>query len=194
MKAAKIFLLTGMFALAIILLTINFDNRRYKRSVESYRIPDVTLVDQNRQPIRLNEYLETDKPVILEFIYTACTTVCPVMMVKFSNLQRRLEPDTERALLVSISIDPENDTPEVLSSYRERYQAQPGWDFLTGSVEDIREVMAAFHTKPTDMATLDSPVLLRSAGSDRWIRLTGDIDSQTFWSEFQQLQLPSEAE
>lgn len=194
MKPAKLFLLIGMLALAITLIAINYDNHRHKRRVESYLIPDVTLIDQNNRQVRLIDYLKTDKPIILEFIYTACTTVCPVMMVKFANLQRRLEPDTEQALLISISIDPENDTPEVLSSYREHYQAQPGWDFLTGSVQDIRKVMAAFNTQPTDMATLDSPVLLRPAGINQWVRLTGEIDSKMFWDEFQQLQNRPETE
>lgn len=187
MKPSKIILLIGMTALAITLVIINYDNRRHKRSVETYRIPDVVLVNHDNEPIRLIEYLETDKPVILEFIYTACTTVCPIMMVKFSNLQRRLEPDTEQALMVSISIDPENDTPEVLTSYRNKYRAQPGWDFLTGTPDAVHAVMAAFNTRFTDMATLDSPVLLRASGSKDWIRLTGEIDSKTFWREFQNL-------
>lgn len=186
-KAGKMILFVGLLALAVSLIVINLDNRRYKRQVASYRIPDVTLIDHNNRPVPLIEYLQTDKPLILEFIYTGCTTVCPVMMVKFANLQRRLEPHTEQVLMVSISIDPENDTPQVLSAYREQYRARPGWDFLTGSVDDIRKVMSAFDTRPTDMATLDTPVLLRAPGSNRWVRLTGEIDSRTFWTEVQEL-------
>jgi len=187
MPLAKKITLLGLIVLAITLLMINHDNHRYKRSIESYSIPDVTLINQDGQQVQLIEYLNTDKPVILQFIYTACTTVCPGMMVKFTNLQRRMEPDTEQALMVSISIDPENDTPEVLTGYSKSYQAQPGWDFLTGSPEDIHTVMSAFNTQPTDMSTLDSPVLLRAPGEDHWLRLAGEINSRTFWEEYQKI-------
>jgi protein SCO1/2 len=186
-RLAKIALSTVLLTLAMTLLIITFDNQRSKRQVSEYQLPDVTLIKHTGEAIRLIDYLATDKPLILEFIFTGCTTVCPVMMVKFANLQRRLEPDTEQVLMVSISIDPENDTPEVLTRYREQYQARPGWDFLTGSVADISKVMAAFNTRPTDMATLDTPLLLRAPGSKRWVRLTGNIDNRTFWSEYQEL-------
>ena len=186
-KLLKILLLFGMLGVAITLIVINTRNHRYKRSLENYSIPDVTLINQDNRPVRLIEYLNTDKPIVLEFIYTACTTVCPVMMVKFANMQRRLEPDTEQARMVSISIDPENDSPEILTGYRIHYQARPGWDFLTGPPEAIHKVMAAFETQATDMATLDSPILLRAPGSDRWVRLTGEIDSLTFWEEYKNM-------
>ena len=176
-----------MLGVAITLIVITSRNYSYKRTIARYNIPDVILIDQDNRPVRLIEYLNTEKPVVLEFIYTACTTVCPVMMVKFANLQRRLEPDTEQARMISISIDPENDSPEILTGYRNHYQARPGWDFLTGSPEAIRKVMAAFDTRATDMASLDSPVLLRAPGSDRWVRLTGEIDSVTFWEEYQSM-------
>jgi len=186
-KFAKFFLLLVLMVLALSLIVIDSDNRRYKRNVENYQVPDVTLINQDNQPVKLVELLDIDKPVILQFIYTACTTVCPGMMVKFTNFQRRLEPDTEQALLVSISIDPENDTPEVLTGYSDSYQAQPGWVFLTGSPNDIYTVMAAFNTQPTDMSTLDSPVLLRAPGQNQWLRLTGEINNQTLWDEYKMI-------
>lgn len=189
-KFVKGALLLGMIAVAITLIMVNIDNHRYKRSIESYPIPDVTLIDQHNNPIRLIEYLDTDKPIILEFIFTACTTVCPVMMLKFANLQRRLEPDPSQARMVTISIDPENDSPEVLAGYRNHYQAKPGWDFLTGSPEDIRKVMDAFKTEPTDMATLESPILLLASGSKKWLRLTGEVDNLTLWNEYVNLTGP----
>lgn len=191
-RLAKIALSIALSVLAMTLLIITCNNQRSKRQVAEYQVPDVTLIKHTGEAVQLIDYLATAKPLILEFIYTGCTTVCPVMMIKFANLQRRLEPDTEQVLMVSISIDPENDTPEVLTRYREQYQAQPGWDFLTGSVADIRKVMDAFNTRPTDMATLDTPVLLRAPGSQSWVRLTGEIDSRTFWSEYQNLLTPDQ--
>jgi len=187
-KAARTLLVFAMFCVAMILIVTSVNNYSRKRVTENYQIPDVTLIDQDGSPVSLVEFLDCDKPVILQFIYTACTTVCPTMMVKFANLQRRLEPDTEQARLISISIDPEKDTPEVLRGYRNRYQAKPGWAFLTGSQEDINKVMSAFKTRPTDMSTLDSPILLRLPEMDFWIRLTGKVDMQTLWNEYSNLE------
>jgi protein SCO1/2 len=96
--------------------------KRYQRSVESYTTPDVTLVNQDGRKVRLQEILTGNKPVMLDFIYGTCTTICPVLSAGFSNLQRKLGPAAQDVRLVSITIDPEHDSPEVMSvdHYRSR--------------------------------------------------------------------------
>ncbi|PLX84534.1 MAG: SCO family protein [Desulfuromonas sp.] len=187
MRTLRLLLICGMTSLAIVLAGIYLQNWLHKKQIEAYQIPDVVLYNQDNQPVPLVDYLASDKPIVLQFIYTGCTTVCPIMIVKFANLQRRLEPDTTQAKLVSISIDPENDTPAVLGSYKKNFDGKPGWDFLTGTHADISAVMAAFRTQPTDMSTMDSPVLLKAPGAHQWIRLTGQIDSNRLWKTYQQI-------
>jgi protein SCO1/2 len=163
------------------------EERRYQRSEESYTIPDVTLIDQDRQKVRLVELLNADKPVLVDFIYGTCTTICPVLSAGYSSLQRKLAPAADKVLLVSISIDPEYDTPEVMTEYLAKYQAKPGWVFLTGTREDINRVMRAFDAfVPNKMAHY--PItFLRGPGRDHWVRIYGLIGTSDLMKEYQGL-------
>jgi len=120
------------------------EDLKYKRTVERYTVPDVVLINQDGKKVRLKELLSGDKPVVVDFIYATCTTICPVLSVSYLNLQRKLKDSPDSPRLISITIDPENDTPRIMKTYLKRYNAKPGWDFLTGSRADIDTVMKAF--------------------------------------------------
>ena len=188
MAKKKIILpLLGVIFLGLLFYGLTIEKSRYQRTFTSYQIPNVTLINQNGVPVPLRQFLTSKKPLMLEFIFTSCTTLCPNQSVKFSNFQKRLAPDTEQIQLVTITVDPETDTPEVLRHYLQQYQAQPGWDFLTGSKKDIKQVMDAFGVKPSDMITLDSSLLLRSAKTGKWIRIDGQLHGEDFVREYQRL-------
>ncbi len=188
MKNKTLLPLLAFIALATLVYFATAEKDRYRRSVVNYRVPAVTLRNQQGAPVPLRNYLNSSKPVMLEFIFTSCTTLCPNQAVKFSNFQQRLAPQTDQVRLVSITVDPETDTPEVIQRYLQQYRAQPGWDFLTGSKEDIGQVMAAFDIKPSDMITLDSSLLLRSPKTGQWLRLDGQLAGRDFMREYQRLE------
>ena len=160
---------------------------RYQRSEESYVIPDVTLINQHRQKVRLVELLQTDKPVLVDFIYGTCTTICPILSAGYSSMQRKLAPAEDKVRLVSISIDPEYDTPEVMTEYLEKYQAKPGWLFLTGSREDINKVMRAFDAYVPNKMAHYPITFLRGPGQERWVRIYGLIGTSDLMKEYQGL-------
>ena len=154
----------------------------YKRSVENYTMPDVVLTDQDGKKVRLKTLLESDRPVVVEFIFSTCTTICPVLSVGFTNLQQRLLPDTTRVRLVSLSIDPENDTPKAMKEYLKRYKARPGWEFLTGSRKDIDKVMRAFDAwVPNKMA--HKPLTFIRLQGGGWVRINGLMSTTEFLDE-----------
>lgn len=157
----------------------------YKRSIESVAIPDVVLVDSRGEKVRLKSLLETDQPVIVDFIYATCTTICPVLSAGFANVQRKFAPETEKVRLVSITIDPENDTPRAMKEYLERYQAQPGWHFLTGSRKDIDQVMNAFNAYFRSKMDHQPLSFIRSQEDGKWIRLYGLMSSRDLMNELQ---------
>jgi len=176
-------MLAGL-GLALLLIFTTRENERYLRTQVTYDIPKVTLVNQFGQPVALRPYLECDKPLLLEFTYTSCTTLCADQSVKFSNLQRRLAAKVNSARLVSISIDPETDRPEKLRTFLKEFQALPGWDFLTGTTEDIHLVMQAFNISSANMVNLDSSLLVRAPSSGQWTRIDGRLDVHDFWQEY----------
>jgi len=146
---------------------------RYVRSERSYAVPDVTLVDEADRPVRLRELLAADEPVMLNFIFTTCTAICPVMSRIFARVPLELGRRAERLRLISISIDPEQDTPKRLRAYAERFGAGPRWRFLTGSVEDVKAVERAFDAYRGDKMNHRPLTLLRPAVGRPWVRLDG---------------------
>jgi protein SCO1/2 len=101
-----------------------------QRAVSSYgTVPAFQLVNQNGQSFGSAQL--TGKIWIADFIYTTCPGPCPMISSRMSELQKPLEKSDVH--LVSFSVDPEKDTPQVLRGYAEKLQADPArWDFLTG--------------------------------------------------------------
>lgn len=162
----------------------------YKRTVERYSMPDVTLVNQDGKRVRFLDLVGGDKPVVLDFIYGTCTTICPVLSANFTNFQRRMGDKAVTVQLVSISIDPENDTPEVMKKYLKNYQARPGWDFLTGSREDINRVMRAFNAYVPNKMSHFPIMFLHAPRSDTWVRIYGLIGTRDFLAEYEKVTRP----
>jgi protein SCO1/2 len=102
--------------------------------------PDFTLTSQDRTPVSLADF--RGKVVAVTFIYTLCGDTCPVLTPMMSFVQDRLGEDFgKKVVFISVTIDPERDTPEVLKDYAQAFGANPaGWFFLTGAAERIREV------------------------------------------------------
>ncbi|MGE0826698.1 MAG: SCO family protein [Candidatus Binatia bacterium] len=106
--------------------------------------PNFALTDQDQQPVTLSSL--HGKIVVLDFIFTRCPGPCPLLSLKFSQVQKQLgERLGKDVMLLSITIDPRHDTPEVLKAYAQRYAANlAGWKFLTGTTKDIILTAAAF--------------------------------------------------
>ncbi len=102
--------------------------------------PTFTLTAQNDRRLSLADL--RGKAVVLTFIYTTCADTCPLLTAKMASLQARLGPDfAQRVFFVSITVDPERDTPAVLKGYGAAHGAKfDGWAFLTGTPAEIREV------------------------------------------------------
>lgn len=161
-----------------------------QRSVETYRMPDVVLVDQNGDEIHLTEFLQTEKPVLVDFIYATCTTICPVLSAGYSHLQRKLDDNSEAVRLVSFSIDPEHDKPQIMAEYLERYQGKKGWSFLTGSREDIDAVMHAFDAYVSNKMSHYPLTLIKVPGQNQWVRLYGLVGTRQLIGEVEKLYGP----
>ena len=114
------------------------EKTRYSVTTERYTVPDVVLIDASGTPVALRTLLESDQPVALNFIFTTCTTICPVMTATFAQMRRELGEAAGQVRLVSISIDPEYDRPEVLKEYAARFGAGAGWTSSPATVPRSR--------------------------------------------------------
>jgi len=161
------------------------DNPRFTRTDVTVDPPNVTLIDQDGVRVKFRDLLLSDKPVFVDFIYATCTTICPVLSAGYTSIQRKLGDNLDRVSLVSITIDPENDGPEELTAYLERYRAKSGWEFLTGTRADIDAVMHAFDAYIPDKMSHRPLLFIRTPKDGSWVRLYGFAGSADLMAELE---------
>jgi protein SCO1 len=99
---------------------------------------DVELINQDGQKMRFYSDVLKDKVVIINTFFANCTGACPLMNRNLEKVQEALGDRLGKdAFLISISVDPETDTPARLKEYSRRFHARPGWIFLTGKKENV---------------------------------------------------------
>jgi protein SCO1/2 len=107
-------------------------------SAEQKYFTDVELLDQDGRKLRFYSDVLKGKTVVVNAFFTTCTSVCPPMNRNMEKIQEALGDRAGRdVFLVSISVDPETDTPERLKAYAQRFHAGKGWTFLTGKKENV---------------------------------------------------------
>ena len=159
----------------------------YKRTLEQYNVPKVELIDQEGQSINLDTYLNDNKLVILDFIYGTCTTICPILSVGFAHFQKKLGEDAKKVRMVSITIDPDNDTPQVMKEYLQKYGARPGWDALTGKRDHVISVLKEFDAYVANKMNHYPLTILKAPGAKEWVRLYGMLSASDLQKEYEKL-------
>lgn len=162
--------------------------RAYSTSTVTYQVPDVTMLDANGKSVSLDDLMDDHSAVMLNFIFTTCTTICPVMTSIFGQVQDKLGKDREQVRMVSISIDPENDTPAKLTKYKAKYKADAQWSFLTGTLDNSVLVQKAFGVWDGEKMNHKPVTLLKAKGSDRqWVRIEGLAEADQIVAEYHKL-------
>lgn len=144
------------------------------------KIPDVSVSDQYGRVHRFYTDLVKNKTVAINFIYTSCTSVCPILTEIFRSTREILDARRgEETQLISISVDPSNDTLPRLREFALRYHAGADWFFITADkteVDMLLKSLGAFSSKRDDHSTM---VLIGSDTEDRWVRSYGMIPAVT---------------
>jgi protein SCO1/2 len=145
---------TVIAAVAIaLLLTISGCNREvvgdYPAANGNNCLPAISLIDQHGASVSLASL--KGKPVLVDFIYTSCASTCPRLTAKMVQVARELGPELgAKATIVSITLDPEHDSPAELAKYAKVQGAdEAGWLFLTGTPAQIDRVLALYHLERT---------------------------------------------
>ena len=158
----------------------------YQVTRASYAIPTVELTTQYGGNVRLDRLLAEDRPTLVQFIFTSCTTICPVMGAVFGGAQSDIAALAPNFRMVSISIDPEFDTPERLREFAVRQSANPDWLMLTGSKEEIFEATKAFDALyQGDNKMYHQPyTFIRWRKEEKWVRIRGLMSVADLVKEF----------
>jgi protein SCO1/2 len=126
----------------------------------------------------------------LQFIFTTCPTICPVMSATFSAAQEKFGPDLDRVRMISITIDPEQDTPARLGEYARKFKARRQWLFLTGKMESVIAVQKAFDAYRGTKMRHEPLTFLRAGPGQPWVRLDGLLSAAQLFDEYQKLTSP----
>jgi protein SCO1/2 len=140
-----------------------------KSAAARVELPDTHLLNQDGEPLRFGSEALGDGVVVIDFVYTRCTTVCPVLSAVFAQLQERLG---SRVRLVSVSLDPVADTPARLKAYASRY-ASPGWTWLTGDKAEVDRTLLALGAYVGDPASHPPMILVGDVHRGGWTRFVG---------------------
>ena len=138
------------------------------------KVPDVELVDQDGRPVHVYSDLIRGKRVVMNFVFTTCTTICPPMGANFERLQSLLgERAGTDVRLISVSVDPLTDLPQRLKAWGAKFHAGPGWTLLTGRKEEVDRLLKALGVFTPDRADHSPITLLGDDTAGRWTRAYG---------------------
>ena len=144
------------------------------------RIPDVTVYDQDGRKLSFYSDLVKDRTVAINFIFTTCTTICPPLTATFRKVQQELGERAGRDItLISISVDPATDVPERLKSFSAKFNAQPGWSFVTGSKPDIDRLLVSLGAYAGDKNDHTPMIVMGNDKAQYWTRTYGLAEPQS---------------
>jgi len=142
-------------------------------SFSSARIPDTKVLDQNGNPLNFYSDLIKDKTVAINFIFTTCTTICPPLTATFRRVQQELGKTGQNVHLISVSVDPSIDTPERLHDFAAKFNAGPGWTFVTGEKAEIDGLLRALGVAVADKNDHTPLILIGNDVTGFWTRTYG---------------------
>ncbi|MCY1538336.1 hypothetical protein D9M68_738710 [compost metagenome] len=149
---------------------------------------DVALLDQDKREVHLKDDLVGERIVVMGFVYTSCTTVCPVISAIMQKLQKQLGERAGREVqLISLSIDPLRDTPERLHEYAGRFGAGEGWRWLTGSSEAVSETLKGLGTWTANYEEHPPLIMVGDGRTGQWTRFYGFTDPAVLMARVDEL-------
>lgn len=158
-----------------------------KRATANYTIPSIQLVRDDGKTVDISKEFSDGRAVVLNFIYTTCNEICPLTSEAFAQLQAKLGNSRNKVHMVSISIDPEQDTPASLKQYAKKYKAKPQWNFYTGTVAASIETQKAFEAYRGDKMNHVPVTYLRAAPDQPWLRIDGFVSPDELLRSYKEL-------
>jgi len=141
--------------------------------------PNLPVITQDGKTLRFYDDVLKDKIVVVNFMYTNCPDVCGLTTARLSQAEDQLRDMVGSNLLfVSLTVDPERDTPAKLKEFADSFHLGSNWLFLTGKPEDIRAINSKFGERSTSLDEHRQEVVLGNDKTGEWMRNSalGDID------------------
>jgi protein SCO1/2 len=161
--------------------------RRVRISTVNLSVPEVQLVRDDGKRVSLPAEMNDGRAVVLNFIFTTCSSFCPLSSQTFSQFQDALGADIKDVHLMSISIDPEEDTPARLREYAHKFGAGPAWQHYTGTLAASLAAQRAFGAYRGDKMSHSPLTLMRAAHGETWRRIDGFATPDELKAQYRQM-------
>jgi protein SCO1/2 len=149
---------------------------------------DESLRDQDGRNVKFVSDVIADRIVIMNFIYTTCTTACPVLSAIFQRVQAKLGSKLGKdVVIVSVSVDPNTDTPRRLKAYAKKLKARSGWIFLTGGEHVVDKVLEGLGAYSQDFTAHPNMTLIGDGRAEEWTRMYGFANPNHILAQVDQL-------
>lgn len=143
-------------------------------NIVKLQVPDLELLNQDGEKGRFISDFIGDKQVALTFVFTSCTTICPVIDGIFLNLQDQVADRLGKDVsLLTLTVDAARDIPERLKYHTDRIGAKPGWNYLTGELETVKTILQALEVYTPDINNHPPVVFVIDGRHNNWRRLNG---------------------
>jgi protein SCO1/2 len=172
-------LLTVVAAFAVVIISARcpLEAQTYHRGADYF--PNLPVVTQDGKVLKFYDDVIKDKIVLISFIYTNCPDLCPLTTARITQVEDRLGDMVGRDIFfISMTVDPERDTPERLKEFATAFGVGPGWLFLTGKPEDIRRINSSLGDKSRNLSEHRNEIVLGNDTTGEWQRNSafGDLD------------------
>jgi protein SCO1/2 len=163
----------------------DYKNSSPRELLQQRHLPNVELITQDGKKVHFYEDLVKDKRVVIQFMFTRCKDICPVITHHLVEVQQMLGGRVGQDIFFySISLSPEEDSPRDLKAFAKKHGVGPGWTFLTGKPEDIlhlRKSLGFFYKNPKEDADRNNHSGMIMIGTEplmRWAHCPGESKSE----------------
>jgi cytochrome oxidase Cu insertion factor (SCO1/SenC/PrrC family) len=133
--------------------------------------PNTVLVTQDNEDVQFFDDLLKGKTVVINFMFTTCTSICPPMTANLANVQAILGDRVGKDInMISLTVDAATDTPAVLKAYATKFRVRPGWRFVTGKKTDMDLVLRKVGGYVTDKNDHTSLLIIGNVGTGDWVK------------------------
>ncbi len=158
--------------LCLLLAPAQAKNTGREEATRAY-FTDTPLMTQRGESVRFYTDVLKERLVVINFIYTRCEHVCPTTTQKLAELAARVSGTIPNLRLVSISIDPEHDTPARLQTYAEQFGPRPEWLLLTGEKGAVETVVARLGQLTPEVEAHSTLFLMGDVAQGSWSKVFG---------------------
>jgi protein SCO1/2 len=169
----------SLLLVSLLLLSLHALAANAPGAIPAPTLPDVTVLTETGARVSFASLLQ-DRTVAINFIFTSCPTVCPLMGASFARVQKLL--GNRDVTLISVSVDPETDTPARLAEWRKRFGAGPGWTLVTGSSADIDLLLKAFGVYTSEPGSHSPSAFIADTRRGIWRKVDGLAPPSTILS------------